>query len=373
MIGYFATAPLFGYLGDRLPRRWLIAAGVLAWCAGTMLSGAAGGFASLLCFRILVGLGEASYGTIGPAWIADAYPAAQRNNALSLFYIALPVGSALGFVAGGAIAAHWGWRAAFVVAGLPAVALTVPLFFCPEPPRPAPRAARISGGWRAAAANYWGLIRTRTYRLVVLGYVAQSFTVGGFGVYAAAFFERRHHMTFAAADRFFGLSLVAMGLVATLAGGALGTWWQRKSRAGYGRLLALSAVLAVPPAFGTFLLREEAWAQASLVVTMFFIFLPTGPLNTMILETAPAALRASAMAGSIFAIHLFGDLWSPLIVGALSDRFGSLRDAILITLPVALVVCAGFWLRLAGVLRRDAPAPPEPGPANAGCLPGRSC
>ncbi len=80
---------------------------------------------------------------------------------------------------------------------------------------------------------------------------------------------------------------------------------------------------------------------------MFLIFLPTGPINTLILETVPVAMRASAMAASIFAIHAFGDLWSPKMIGVLSDHLGSLREATLCTLAPATAICALCWALLA--------------------------
>jgi hypothetical protein len=87
--------------------------------------------------------------------------------------------------------------------------------------------------------------------------------------------------------------------------------------------------------------------MAFLAGAMFFLFLSTGPVNTLILESAPVNLRASAMAVSIFTIHLFGDMWSPEIVGRLADSFdGNLRKAVLI-LPVALIVASALWLVLA--------------------------
>src|SRR5437899_6038487 len=107
MIGYFVTSPFFGYLGDRLSRKWLIAFGIFVWSLGTLLTGSAAGFAMLLLFRVLVGLGEASYATISPSLISDAFAPARRNNALTIFYVAIPVGSALGYILGGEIAAHW--------------------------------------------------------------------------------------------------------------------------------------------------------------------------------------------------------------------------------------------------------------------------
>ncbi len=96
MIGYFVTAPFFGLLGDRFPRKWLIAFGIFVWSLCTVLTGWAKTFNELLWFRVLVGVGEASYATIGPSLISDAFPAGRRNNALTIFYATLPVGAALG-------------------------------------------------------------------------------------------------------------------------------------------------------------------------------------------------------------------------------------------------------------------------------------
>jgi len=365
MVGYFLTAPVFGYLGDRLSRRWLIAFGVLVWCAGTMLAGTAHGIGALICFRILVGVGEASYGTLSPGWIADLYPPERRNNALSVFYVAIPVGSALGYVVGGALAAAYGWRTAFMVAGLPGLLLAAALLFQAEPKRGASERARTrpspealakgdspseldqSTGIAAALRIYGSLFRRRDYRLVVLGYVAQTFALGAFGTYAAAFLERTHHLKFADADRFFGSSLVLTGLVATAVGGLLGTAWQKRSSAGYSSVLALSGVLAAPVSFAAFLVPDLMLAKGCLVAAMFLLFLSTGPVNTLILETVPIAERAAAMAASIFAIHLFGDLWSPMLVGWLSTQLHDLKAAILWTLPEAIVVCAIFWSWLA--------------------------
>lgn len=346
MWGYFLTSPLFGYLGDRVSRRWLIAAGVFVWSLGTLMSGHVSALGALIFFRVLVGFGEASFGTISPGWIADLFPSARRNNAISIFYLAIPVGSALGYIMGSLIAAQHGWRAAFLWAGYPGLALALLLFLLPEPRRGAseesPAASAAPAGWR----GYVSLLSYRPYLLVVAGYVAQTFAMGGFALWAPTFLHRSHHMEVAAAGTFFGLALVVTGLVATLVGGFFATAWQRRTGRGYAGVLALSALAAGPVAWWAFAARDLASAQVALVAAMFLLFLGTGPVNTLILETVPAGLRATAMAGSIFAIHLFGDLWSPRLVGLLSDRWGDLRLACLWVLPVALFVGAAFWLTL---------------------------
>src|SRR6202789_2236863 len=127
MIGYFVTSPVFGWLGDRWSRKWLIAAGIFVWSLGTILTGFAATFAFMVGFRVLVGLGEASYATISPSLISDSYAPAKRNNALTIFYVAIPVGAALGSIIGGFIFKHWGWRHAFIWAGAPGLLLALVL------------------------------------------------------------------------------------------------------------------------------------------------------------------------------------------------------------------------------------------------------
>jgi MFS family permease len=347
MWGYFLTSPIFGYLGDRLPRRWLVAAGVFVWSLGTLMTGHTSALGSLIFYRVLVGFGEASFGTISPGWIADLFAPGKRNMAISIFYVAIPVGSALGYMLGGAIAVNYGWRAAFLWAGYPGLLLAFTLFLLREPARGASEnsavAAPVSGrGWKA----YRELFKFPRYVLVVTGYIAQTFAMGGFALWAPTFLHRVHHMAVDEAGLFFGGSLVITGLLATLIGGFTASWWQRRTGRGYAGVLAVSALLAVPSAFAAFLLPDLTAAKAALAASMFCLFLATGPINTLILETVPVAMRASAMAGSIFAIHMFGDLWSPRIVGLLSDQWGSLQRACLWVLPGALVVCAFFWCLL---------------------------
>jgi len=355
MWGYFLTSPIFGYLGDRVPRRWLIAAGVFVWSIGTLMTGHVSALAALIFFRVLVGLGEASFGTISPGWIADLFSGPRRNTAISIFYLAIPVGSALGYIVGSALAARYGWRAAFLWAGYPGLLLAFVLFWLKEPPREKSESAEAVGDQREGWRSYLKLFRSRAYVLVVAGYIAQTFAMGGFAQWAPTFLYRVHGMNLEQAGRFFGLSLVLTGLAATLGGGLVATAWRRRSEAGYASMMALSSSLAVPVAFTAFLWPDPAIARMALAAAMFFLFLPTGPINTLILETVPAHLRARAMAGSIFLIHALGDLWSPWLVGHFSDRWGSLQSAVLI-LPGALALAAGCWFSLVLFQRRGGAA-----------------
>ncbi|HEY5912381.1 MAG TPA: hypothetical protein VJA21_17405, partial [Verrucomicrobiae bacterium] len=161
------------------------------------------------------------------------------------------------------------------------------------------------------------------------------------------------------AANFFGAVVIVAGLVGTTLGGLAATAWHKRNPAGYALLLSISTFLAVPTSFAAFASHDQTTTMCLLALSMCLLFLSTGPINTLILETVPVNLRASAMALSIFMIHLFGDMWSPEIVGRLADAWADLRKAAMI-LPFALLIGAVLWLALGLRMR---PAPPKPVPA----------
>jgi MFS transporter, Spinster family, sphingosine-1-phosphate transporter len=345
MIGYFVTAPFFGYLGDRMPRKWLIAFGIFVWSLGTVLTGFATGFASLLAFRILVGLGEASYATIGPSLIADSFGKEKRNNALTIFYVAIPAGAALGYYIGSIIEVQWGWRHAFILPGLPGLLLAACLLPFREPTRGQSDGISAKAEHAPSVSSAFRLLRLTDYNLVVWGYVAYTFVMGAFAFWGPAYLMRIYGMRPESAGTYFGSVTAIAGLLSTFAGGFAATAWRKKNPAAYSLTLGLSTIAAVPFAAWAFLGGSEKALMYGLAAAMFLLFLGTGPVNTLIVETVPANLRASAMALSIFMIHLFGDFWSPEVIGYLSDRLGSLKGAVLI-LPVVLLVGGALWLAL---------------------------
>ena len=119
---YLSTAPIFGLLADRWSRPRLMGLGVALWSLATGFSGVARSHGELLIGRAAVGVGEASYGSVAPALLSDAFPAAQRGRALAFFSMAIPVGSALGYLLGGLLQRALGWRAAFFIVGAPVCA-----------------------------------------------------------------------------------------------------------------------------------------------------------------------------------------------------------------------------------------------------------
>ena len=351
MFGYFVTSPFFGYLGDRFPRKWLIALGIFIWSLGTLLTGFAGTFGVLLAYRVLVGVGEASYATVSPSLISDNFEPRRRNNALTIFYVAIPVGAALGNIIGGQIAAHYSWRHAFIWAGAPGLLLALLLLPFKEPERGQAEGRAGEAAAKPRPKDILQLFHLPKYLLVVMGYTAYTFAIGAFGTWGPTFLVRVHHIAIEKAGTFFGIVLVVSGLLGTLIGGFAATAWQKRNQAGYAWTLGLSVLIAVPVVVVAFLSQNTAISMACLALAMFLLFLSTGPVNTLIIEAVPLNLRSSAMAVSIFVIHLFGDMWSSEIVGHLSDAWG-LRYAVMI-LPAALIIGAGFWLTLAGVTAKE--------------------
>lgn len=352
MVGYFATSPLFGYLGDRWRRKGLIAFGAVFWSVGTILSGFATQYWTMLACRVLVGLGEASYAVLAPAWIADLFQAERRNNAMTIFYVAIPMGSALGYIVGGLALNFAGWRAGFWWAGAPGLLLALALLSLAEPARAAANGEQdkmAPASPRSGLRGIASLFRIGDYVLVVLGLTAYTFALGGFGAWAPTFLNRVHGLELSFADHFFGGALVIGGLLGTLVGGFAATAWRRKTPAGYALMLTLAAFTTVIAGAAAFLDVGATASMACLGAAMFLSFLPSGPVVTVLIESVPPMLRASAMAASIFVIHLFGDFWSPALVGLLADwghdpaRPGAGLQQAMLVLPAVMSLAVFFW------------------------------
>ncbi len=348
MLGYFLTSPVFGWLGDRGPRRGLIAAGVLLWSLATAASGLARGFWAMVATRLFVGVGEASYATISPTIIDDLTTPATKSRWLSLFFAAIPVGSAAGFALGGFLEHHWGWRSAFFVAGLPGILLALLVSRIAEPAR----TARVEGtgdreaprgGAKARTSGYGALLRIPAYRSAVLGYTAYTFALGGFAAWAPKYLYAVLRMELRTADFWFGALLAAAGFAGTAAGGWLGDAFPGADRVRANlRVCAIVTLLAAPLAALCLVAGSPVAFFAAFGATAFLLFTATAPVNAVILQSVPPSLRATAMAMSIFTIHLLGDLISPPLIGAVSDAAGSLRTAMFV-LPVAIAVGAAIW------------------------------
>jgi MFS family permease len=344
MLGYFLTAPVFGYLGDRFPRKYLMLSGVLVWSLATAASGLAQNFGELFAIRVVVGIGEACFVTMGPSWISDLFAKTRRNTALTLFYVAVPFGSAIGFTIGGIFAGRGEWRDAFFWVGLPGLIFALSLLVLREPERGEADglAGEVINHSKAATNEVLRLLLNARYNLLAWGYTAQVFAIGSFGVWGPKFLYEVHGLSLSYANSIFGEMLAGAGLVGTLTGGFIATWLRKRTPAGYAIVMVASLLLAIPTSFFALTVVDSTWSLIGLGFCMFFLFLPTGPITSEIFEIVPVHLRANAVALCTFIIHLFGDFSSPPIVGAVSDATKSLQKGVLI-LPVVLLIGAVLW------------------------------
>ncbi len=342
MLVYMVASPVFGRLSDRgASRPRLLAAGIALWSVATLLSAFAGSYAALFLARAAVGIGEAAYGTVAPSLIADLYPRERRGRAFAIFYAAIPIGSALGYVVGGQVDALAGWRAAFLVAGLPGLVLALLALRLREPSRGATEArppAALPGG---VLASYRRLLANGAYRNTVLGYAAYTFALGAMAFWMPAFLERARNIPRAVATVQFGAVVVVTGFAGTFAGGWLGDRLLRRWRQAYLGLSGLATLAAAPLAVLVFAAESRAVWFGALVAVQLLLFASTGPVNSVIVDVVAPGDRATAVALSILAIHALGDVPSPWLIGRISDA-SSLRAAVQLV-PLAVLLAGGIW------------------------------
>ena len=347
LIVYMLAAPVFGSLGDTRSRPRLLGLGVAIWSVATALAGFARSFAALFLARAAVGIGEAAYGTISPALLADYFPREQRGRVLAVFFAAIPIGSALGYIVGGLADRYLGWRSAFFVAGVPGLVLAILVLRLYDPPRGAQdpdapaRAAPAAPAAPAARAAYAALLRNRPYVLTVLGYAAYTFAIGALAFWTPSFLERTRGISKAHATVQFGAIVVATGFLGTFAGGWLGDRLLRRSRQAYLWLSGVATLIAAPLTLAALTAVTPAVYWTAIVAAELCLFASTGPINSMIVNVVDPRMRATAVALSIFTIHVLGDVPSPSLVGVISDA-RTLGEAMLM-IPAAVLVGGLIW------------------------------
>jgi MFS family permease len=341
IVVYALASPIFGSLGDKKKRPPLIAIGVGIWSLATGLAGFARGFLSLFLTRSTVGVGEAAYGTIAPALLSDQFPYEKRGRVMAIFFSAIPVGAALGYVIGGLAEKYFGWRAAFWIAGFPGVLLAILVLFVKDPPRGQNDTGVMHAAKKNVVAAYRALFRNSPYVLTVLGYAAYTFALGGLGFWMPAFLERARGMSRSDATVTFGSIVVVTGFLGTALGGWLGDFFLKKNRQAYLWVSGIATLLAAPLTFAGLWYHDKSVYLTAIVIAEVLIFMSTGPINSAIVNAVSPLERATAVGLSVFLMHLLGDIPSPPLIGRLSD-VSSLEKAFLIV-PVAVLIAGLIW------------------------------
>ncbi|MBV8267174.1 MAG: MFS transporter [Planctomycetaceae bacterium] len=356
LVSYSVVSPAMGWLGDRYRRTWLLGLGVGVWSVATIGSGLARNFGHLALARSVLGVGEATYGVIAPTLLLDLFARHQRARLLSAFYLAMPLGSALGLKLGAYVATRYDWHMAFFVAGVPSLLAALVALVLPEPVRGASEKVsvdRLRAHERAGATreDYLDLMVNASYTYSVFGMAAYTFAIGGMLVWVPNYLFNTRHFDQDRATSI--LSLVTF--VAAILGMSIGGWLaDRLARSRPQALFVVPGVAmlgSIPFVLAALFATRGRVIFAAIFAAETLMFINTGPCNAIIANVVQPNLRAAAYALAIFALHFLGDIWSPWMIGKAADMFGD---------PVMMASGVGRALQsLGAVPTRVSDHPPE--------------
>ena len=310
-VTYMISAPILGFLADRFSRWIIVGSAVILWSLASGGSGLAATFAILFATRVLVGIGEGGYGPAAPTILADLFPIETRGRIMAIFCSAIPVGSAIGYVIGGLVGAHLGWRWAFYLVTPPGLLLGLLCFWQRDPRGAADHLVQKSA--RRSVRDYLNLFRTRSYLINCIAMTLMTFVTGGLGFWVPAYLRYRDQSP-AVGMTIFGLITVVAGLVSTLLGGVIADKLRPRLPGSYFWVSGIGMLIACPIFIVALYIPFPA-AWVAMFLAIFFLFLNTGPSNTALANVSLPAVRATAFAASIFVIHAFGDVQAFWLLG----------------------------------------------------------
>lgn len=400
IISFLLLAPLFGYLGDRYNRKYIMIGGLAVWSVTSGCSSfvTKSQFWLLMLLRAIVGIGEASYTTIAPTIIGDLFAGAQRSVMICFFYIFIPVGSGLGFIAGSGVAnltGDWRWALRITpILGLVGIVLLA--VACPNPAR---GAAEMRSDRLVEKSSYIEdvkyLLKNKSYVWSSLGITASTFNLGALAFWVPTFLTRARVFlgllplcTKGSCPTSDSLTFGAVTLVTGILGGCGGTFLSRmfRDRVQYvDPLICAAGLLGSVPCF----LVTIFVASASIPITYVFVALGEtlvalnwAVMADILLYVVVPHRRSTAEALQVTVIHLLGDSGSPYLVGLISDSiqsvhpetpdwsFRSLQYSLLLCPAVGLLgglfylVCIWYIAEdsraVARYVSEDPPVPPEP-------------
>lgn len=321
MIVYMCFAPFVGYFGDRVRRPLIIGVSAIFWSISTLFSGLVKNYGQLIATRSAVGVGEAGYGTACPSYLAEWFPPEKRARIMALYALGIPLGSAIGYLLGGYLGQHFGWRNAFFIVAVPGMLLGVATLFLRETPEKKQRAEHIS------FKGYAALFKNRTFLLICLAQSIGTFSVGGMSAWMPSYFVRAFDISVGRAGLLFGAVTVLAGITGNFTGGWVADWLHKRTKRSYFIVGYLSFFLSIPFGVAAILANDLNTSLAMMFFAEFFVFAYSGPYHAAIVEVVPVTMRSMAFALDIFLIHALGDAISPFLLGVVSDSAG---------LPVAL-------------------------------------
>lgn len=349
MYVYCIIALPFARLSDIGIRTRIISFGVMVWSIFTLFSGMAKNFPQLFFARALVGFGEGSFAPSGGPLVCDYFPKRLRNTAMSILTSTMLLGSAVGMIAGGLIAVKYGWRSAFYIVGVPGILVAIIAWFLKEP---------VKGGreveieekdiekLESARPPLITLLKIPTLGIMLLAQTLLTFSIGGLVQWMFSYASRYWGLSPAQAAMQIGPIIIVASLFGVITGGLLADFLNKKTKKGNVIVMILGMLIGSPFIYFFFVAESRILCYLFLVVGIFFMLWFNGPGGALQMSLVDPKLRATTSAIFIFVIHFFGDAFSPLLIGILSDKY-NLKVAMM-TLPfinmlAALICCFMFF------------------------------
>lgn len=325
IITYLLCAPVIGFLADRSSRTKWVGLTACLWSMATLSCASAYHYVTLLISRSFIGVGEAGFTAIAQPLLAEQYPKEKHSSVLALFGLAFPLGSALGYIIGGMVGHHWGWRPTFILAGIPGVFLG--LYALTKL-----KDTRILSATSSALprlTNYLTLLKNKPFLWVCLAQAMITFLIGGFAAWVPTYLHRYLQMDLAQAGFVMGILIIVSGACGTYLGGKLAEQLLKHTKYSYFWVLGGALACVLPPIWIGLLVTHLPVILVCFALTIFFLFLPTGAIAAALVATSAPHMRSMAFALNIFIIHLLGDALSPMLMGYISDTW-SLKISFLI-------------------------------------------
>ncbi|HLF94778.1 MAG TPA: MFS transporter [Planctomycetota bacterium] len=358
-IGYMVFAPIVSVLITRIRRPRVFALCVLVWSLATIGSGFAPNKWALYATRFFIGVGEAGCLVIGPTMLSDYFSKEVRGKVLAVFFAALPLGGTSGYIVGGLLAKSFGWKYAFIIAGLPGF-LVAALIWVLVDPRPSGGGAEGHGP-APGLKDSLRLLRNRTLLFIIL---AQAFAVMFLQPllhYGIPFFETERGLSKNEATTTLGIIALVAGVLGNMLSGILGDRLARRGvRGAYAVLAGVAFALGLPFLLIGFTSDARALALPALGLGAFCYFLCMPAVNTQIANVARPEERAMAFALAVFILHLLGDTGAPPAFGAAADALGSMQKTFVIFSFSLLLASACCFIAARTAAKDEAAASGEP-------------
>jgi sugar phosphate permease len=342
LLFYSLTVLPFGYWADRGVRKNVIGAGVTIWSLATLLTGMTQNVYQLFAARAVLGIGEAGYFPAGTSLLGDFFAKPIRSRAASIWNSGSVFGIAVGFIAGGIVAQHFGWRWAFYGTAIPGLICAVLAFRLREPARGAAEAVgpTVRRPHDLDFRAFVGLLRIPSFRATVVSQVLLYAVLAAIANWLPTYIQRRYGLSVSGAATLGGGVLIGGGLAGTLIGGWLGDWRARHTPRGYLEIAAASFVAGAVLLVAALQARSLSAFVPLALLSAAVLYLYVAPFTALQQNVIVPTLRASAITLGLFLGHLLGDSWSPWAVGVLSDAFGSLSLALTFMAPPLLLLAA---------------------------------